>query len=76
MARENRKNKKETVPEQIPLITLDFGGGFGSDSGSAACSCGFGRSSSSVRRGTGYDNTPQVPHDPFKMKPPSCPSLF
>ncbi|MCA9817893.1 MAG: hypothetical protein KC652_22450 [Cyanobacteria bacterium HKST-UBA01] len=74
MAREKRTNKKETVSEQIPLITLDFGGGFGS--GPAACSCGFGRSSSSVRSGTGFDNTPQVPHDPFKMKPPSCPSLF
>jgi len=70
--------KKEKAPVQtpappsVPRFALDFGGSLGSSvGGSPGCYCQGG-----TGRKSGFDNTPRVPHDPFKMKPPEYPSLF
>ena len=50
---------------------LDFGGALVP----SQCACGFGRrETNQVSRS--FDHTPKAPHDPFKQKPPSYPSLF
>lgn len=67
-----KKKEKEPVqtpaPPSVPRFALDFGGSLG---GSLVCLCQGG-----TGRKSGFDNTPRVPHDPFKMKPPEYPSLF
>ncbi|MBK9141232.1 MAG: hypothetical protein IPM23_01965 [Candidatus Melainabacteria bacterium] len=70
----NRKEKEpvqKPAPSPLPMFTLDFGGSLGARSSGCRCSC-----QDSSGRKSGFDNTPRVPHDPFKMKPPEYPSLF
>lgn len=80
-----KKNKKTTgpkpgskpapAPARKPTLlaagfAFDFGGSLGA--GGQA----IGNDATGGGGAFSFDNTPRTPHDPFKMKPPSCPSMF
>ncbi|MCA9800516.1 MAG: hypothetical protein KC777_00940 [Cyanobacteria bacterium HKST-UBA02] len=71
MKKKEKEPVHKPVPSPGPLFTLDFGGSLGASSGGCHCSC-----QGQSEQKSGFDNTPRVPHDPFKMKPPEYPSLF